>query len=99
MQTLSTLTAQTPYESQIVQTRELILYCMNLAHTHTHTKKQHLTFPLNMYTPGQAEAVWHSGTVMCFLCAGLEWPAIPSLPPALGKYSGQAVANTLLTQW
>lgn len=28
---------------------------------------------------------------------GLEWPAIPSLPPALGKYSGQAVANTLLT--
>lgn len=34
---------------------------------------------------------------MCFLCAALEWPAIPSLPPALGKYSGQAVANTLLT--
>lgn len=28
---------------------------------------------------------------------GLERPVIPSMPPALGKYSGQAVANTLLT--
>lgn len=52
-----------------------------------------------MYTPGLAEAFWHLGTVMGFLCAGLEWPTIPSLPLALGKYSGQAVANTLLTQW
>lgn len=49
-----------------------------------------------MYAPGRAEPVWHLRTVMGFLCVGLEWPAIPSLPPALGKYSGQAVANTLL---
>lgn len=40
MQRLSTLTAQTPYESQ---TMELLLYCMHLAH-----KEQHLTFPLNI---------------------------------------------------
>lgn len=31
MQRLTTLTAQTPYESQMVQTRELSLYRFNLA--------------------------------------------------------------------
>lgn len=55
-----------------------------------------------MCTPGRAESVWHLGTVLGFpLCrfwGSVAWngPPSPSLPPALGRYSGQAVANALL---
>lgn len=53
-----------------------------------------------MYTPRRAE-----GRLALRNCHGLPFvapwngPPSPSPPPALGKYSGQAVANTLLTQW
>lgn len=69
----------------MVWTREL-LYCINLGQ-----KKQHLIFPLCMYTPGRAESVWHLGTVMGFLCAGFffffwrEWLGMAHHPlPACG---------------
>ncbi len=60
-------------------------------------KKQHLIFPLYMYTPGRAESVWHLGTVMGFLCAVflriVAWNGLPS-PPCLRPW-----ANIQVKQW
>lgn len=62
-------------------------------------KKQHLIFPLYMYTLGRTESVWHLGShgfPLCRFLRCMAWICLPSpsLPPAVGKYSGQAVANT-----
>lgn len=67
-------------------------------------KKQHLIFPLYMYTLGRTESVWHLGShgfPLCRFLRCMAWICLPSpsLPPALGKYSGQAVANTLSSPW
>lgn len=68
-------------------------------------RKQHLILPLYMCTPGRAESVWHLGSHGFPLWPfwreawlGKDCHSL-SQPPALGKYSGQAVANTLSSPW
>lgn len=61
--------------------------------------------PLYMYIPWGQQTLfgtWGWSWVSFLLVLekrGLEWPAIPFLPQALDKYSGQAVANSLSSPW